>query len=192
MTNTYIAHHGILGQKWGVRRFQNPDGSLTEAGKKRLSSNPDKTRNYYQKQVNRQRGKLHGSSNRWMSGTNIGKKSKEVSEKINKERQDWENSEHYKSSIKKMNKLDRDLDAGKINFDEYESKYENLQESMGHPTGGWNAYKVTKKGRRYLTDYPDKNGKDLTKAYLKDLGYNEEAADFIQKIIRKSEKQVLD
>ena len=26
----YLAHHGILGQKWGIRRYQNPDGSLTE------------------------------------------------------------------------------------------------------------------------------------------------------------------
>lgn len=30
-----LAHHGILGQKWGIRRFQNPDGSLTPAGRKR-------------------------------------------------------------------------------------------------------------------------------------------------------------
>lgn len=33
-----IYHHGIKGQKWGVRRFQYADGSLTPAGKKRYSS----------------------------------------------------------------------------------------------------------------------------------------------------------
>ena len=33
--NDYLSHHGIKGQKWGVRRFQNKDGSLTLAGKKR-------------------------------------------------------------------------------------------------------------------------------------------------------------
>lgn len=31
----YIAHHGIKGQKWGVRRFQNKDGSYTAEGRKR-------------------------------------------------------------------------------------------------------------------------------------------------------------
>lgn len=31
----YLMHHGIKGMKWGVRRFQNEDGSYTEAGKRR-------------------------------------------------------------------------------------------------------------------------------------------------------------
>ena len=37
-----LEHHGIKGQKWGVRRFQNPDGSLTEEGKKRYNEDAQK------------------------------------------------------------------------------------------------------------------------------------------------------
>ena len=37
MSEYELYHHGIKGMKWGVRRFQNKDGSLTPAGKKRYS-----------------------------------------------------------------------------------------------------------------------------------------------------------
>ena len=34
-----LYHHGILGQKWGIRRYQNSDGTLTEVGKARYVKN---------------------------------------------------------------------------------------------------------------------------------------------------------
>ena len=45
--NTELYHWGIKGMKWGVRRYQNKDGSLTEVGKRRLNASnmgrkPDK------------------------------------------------------------------------------------------------------------------------------------------------------
>lgn len=37
--NDYLIHHGIKGQKWGIRRYQYADGTLTPAGKKRYNEN---------------------------------------------------------------------------------------------------------------------------------------------------------
>lgn len=44
-----LMHHGIKGQKWGVRQYQNPDGSLTAAGKARYGAKADRVEKYARK-----------------------------------------------------------------------------------------------------------------------------------------------
>ena len=49
-----LYHHGIKGQRWGVRRFQNEDGTLTAAGKRRIRK---EVRKETRKEVRRQQRK---------------------------------------------------------------------------------------------------------------------------------------
>ena len=54
-----LEHAGIKGMKWGVRRFQNPDGTLTEAGKKRYDRD---TRNMKDKE----KAKYKADPDKWV------------------------------------------------------------------------------------------------------------------------------
>ena len=48
--DNYLCHHGIKGQRWGVRRFQNEDGSLTAEGKERYNSGSSEKPGFFEKQ----------------------------------------------------------------------------------------------------------------------------------------------
>lgn len=53
----YLAHHGVIGQKWGVRRYQNYDGSLTALGRKHrgLGENSSKAVKTIEKAIKKRR-----------------------------------------------------------------------------------------------------------------------------------------
>lgn len=56
ISNDELYHHGVKGQRWGVRRYQNPDGTLTAAGRRKLekfkTAEEGKVRKSYQKTIN--------------------------------------------------------------------------------------------------------------------------------------------
>jgi hypothetical protein len=60
-SGTSLTHHGILGMKWGVRRYQNKDGSLTAAGRARYKtySNPYERKAERRQEKSREVAKAH-------------------------------------------------------------------------------------------------------------------------------------
>ena len=114
--NNELYHNGVKGMKWGVRRYQNSDGSLTLTGKRRF------------KQVSNDAKKsdLHTKNAKWLlkgNSENAKIYSKEMTEnaKFSKEVGDYENYKVYMQSAKKFsqqskiyNKMLKDIDNGTL------------------------------------------------------------------------------
>ena len=52
MNNNELMHYGIKGQKWGVRRYHNKDGTLTSAGKKKIIKDSQNYKDKYKRTAN--------------------------------------------------------------------------------------------------------------------------------------------
>lgn len=109
MENTYLnrceevlAHHGVKGMHWGIRRYQNPDGSLTAAGEKRYGG---------KKGEKRFRNDHIGVAMEARKQANINARVLEKSEKeLAKSQKRYENSAIKNPDSKKTKRLKADRD----------------------------------------------------------------------------------
>lgn len=116
-----IMHHGIKGQKWGVRRYQNENGSLTAAGKSRYKS--FSTGRYERKAAKYQQkaAEARKSSNqdRKDKASVYEHKSKEYSQRAKRSQ---EFDDKYSSELNKRSVGERAVKSwlvGALNYDSY-------------------------------------------------------------------------
>ena len=155
MSNTELYHHGVKGQRWGIRRYQNKDGSLTSYGKRR-----------YAKEL----AKLEAEKKRVRQQEQTAKKMKKLDDmrKDIDERKKALNPDDTPESAKqqkapsvpkkrKLSELSNEEIQAKIDRMNLENKYKELAQAQIDAV----SKKEVSKGRKFTEEVLEKAGKNI-------------------------------
>jgi len=154
-----LAHHGIKGQKWGVRRFQNPDGTYTKEGRKRRGHAGSKDSRNLVKSTKDYINNAKAASHR------LSKFKEENPELTN-----WDNGtpiayKYATANRKEKKRLDSKLDSDTLKkVQEYKKLYDDFNESTvegenGQSNAKWQKYYDDSK--KYIDKYGHKKYQEL-------------------------------
>ena len=175
-----LCHYGVLGMKWGIRRYQNPDGSLTAAGKKRKKLSSDGMKHLSEKsrrskltneQTIEELKKLTAPSRDPNFDGNKPEEKKwlELDKEIRTFSGDWYNSKGVSKAFSdRISQYKKDADAVSKKYAASENKarekYRRIQDDVILSSLS-PANQASIKASRRIVDYTD-YGKAYTKAYF--------------------------
>lgn len=149
MDNNQLYHHGVKGMKWGQRRYQNKDGTLTNAGKKRYNKELEKLKQEQKVLKNKQRTQAK-------------------IDKLEKMRKDIDDAKKAMDEPDKPSDgtlTDRRKSARKMSNEELAERIGRLDQEKSYQKVLEDTDRLSK-GKRMAVDILEKVGKDLAEQTL--------------------------